>query len=210
MAVVSIIGFLIAPITALSKTKVAVIDTGLNINSPKYQPYLCKSGHKDFTFSSLNDTNGHGTTVVDLIIENAKDKDFCLVIYKFYKDNAGYKNIIFYAAALEEVNKTKPDIVNMSLAGPEENEIEKTILKQNVKTLFVVAAGNDNVNIGVDKRFPASYDFNNMIVVGAKDKNGVKLRTSNYGTPVDVWEESNCTSFATAIKTGKSIKQWQK
>ena len=50
MAVVSIIGFLIAPITALSKTKVAVIDTGLNINSPKYQPYLCKSGHKDFTF----------------------------------------------------------------------------------------------------------------------------------------------------------------
>ena len=58
--------------------KVAVIDTGLNLKYSSSVP-LCKSEHKDFTGEGFNDTNGHGTNIVGLIVQNTKATNYCIV-----------------------------------------------------------------------------------------------------------------------------------
>ena len=74
--------------------KVAVIDTGLNFQDDRFNRHLCRSGHKDFTDSGLNDTNGHGSTVVSLIEKYARNANYCFLIYKFYlNSNSGSVNL---------------------------------------------------------------------------------------------------------------------
>lgn len=53
--------------------------------------------------------------------------------------------------------------------------------------LFVVAAGNSNVNIDVTPSYPASYRLLNMISVAAINSAGARASFSNYGaTTVDI------------------------
>jgi subtilisin family serine protease len=48
--------------------------------------------------------------------------------------------------------------------------------------LFVAAAGNSNVNIDTTPTYPASYDLENILVVGSSDAWDAKSSFSNYGT----------------------------
>jgi subtilisin family serine protease len=220
--------------------RIAVIDTGFDFSNPR-NVKICKTGHKDFSsFSKLSkysnadfdyqnnlpyDTNGHGTHVAGLIAKYAKNANYCLIFLKYFKDeNTGKENLINSTRALKEAKKLKVDIINYSGGGPEPDEDEKKIvlslLESNVK--LVMAAGNEAENIDIPRYryYPAAYDPR-IIVVGALGKNGKRLKSSNYGETVDVYElgeevESlylnnrkirlSGTSQATAIHTGKLIR----
>ena len=52
--------------------------------------------------------------------------------------------------------------------------------------LFVAAAGNSQVNLDVSPTYPASFEFPNVITVGATDQNDNRAWFSNYGSGVDV------------------------
>ncbi len=53
--------------------------------------------------------------------------------------------------------------------------------------LAVAAAGNDNVNIDIQPRYPAAFALDNVITVAAIDSNGNRASFSNYGaTSVDI------------------------
>lgn len=64
-------------------------------------------------------------------------------------------------------------------------DLEKAIKSSNM--YFVVAAGNfhdrflNGINLDEDHRYPASYNFSNVITVGSLDTNGKLASTSNYG-----------------------------
>ena len=196
---------LLVSITANAENRVAVIDTGIAVNE-KNRPYLCDSGHRDFTGLGLYDEDGHGTKVVDYIIDNAKTKKFCIVVFKFYDRALSTSQVIDATVrALFEVKRQKIKLVNYSASGGARSIEEEVAIRNTLSTTIVVAAGNDGVNLDLSPRYPASYGYSNMIVVGALDKHGERQKISNYGTAVTEWEVATATSYATAIKTGKLI-----
>lgn len=198
---------LLVSIIANAENRVAVIDTGIIVNE-KNAPYLCKTGHRDFTGMGLYDEEGHGTEVVNYIIDNAKTKNFCIVMLKFYDKSLATSQIINNTVlAILEAKRLNIKLINYSANGPSRSAEEEFAIRSNLDITFVVAAGNDGVNLDENPRYPASYGYSNIIAVGALDKNGFRHKVSNYGSVVLDWEEAKATSFATAIKTGKIINK---
>jgi subtilisin family serine protease len=224
-AIPLILALFLVPSTSAEQLKIAIVDTGLDINDPRFAGHICPSGHKDFTETSLEDTLGHGTFVAGLIKKNAGNSNYCLLIYKYYVDSApGSVNVRRELAALREAISNGADIVNFSGGGPIFNEEESLLIKYHPEVTFVVAAGNEgkSLDISGNEYYPASYFYPNEIVVGSVNSKGKRSSFSNYGKNVEVkelgegvvsyvpnnriatWEG---TSFSTAIHTGKLIRK---
>lgn len=211
--------------TAIAQTlRVAVIDSGLNIEDTRLKDHLCSTGHKDFTGFGLKDTNGHGTAMVGLIEKYAGTGDYCLLIYKYYSSTSpGSVNLKNEVDALQEVYRENVKIVNLSGGGPEFNEKEYLAIRTNPETTFVVAAGNEGKDLDIpgNEFFPASYYQPNELVIGNVDQNNQRVSSSNYGkkvTAVEIGENVRTTSIngyaavtgtsaSTAIFTGKLIRK---
>lgn len=141
----------------------------------------------------------HGTHVAAKALE--KTKNFGLV--GFAGDVAIARHLL---GANQYIQKNKVKFANMSfaigfpgapLSAPNESffALEK-LLKDNPETLFTVAAGNGRSALDLDlagnQNFPASYSFENMLIVGA-------LNTSDYKAQKD-WNKLKEASFS---KRGK-------
>lgn len=205
---------------ASAQIKIAVVDTGLNLSDKRFTPYLCQDGHKDFTGEGLLDFHGHGTHIVGSIIKYAGETGYCLIIIKAFSIR---QNNEIYLNAIGELMNIQPNFVNISGGGQSAFKREKLVLKKLKDTKFIVAAGNDNKDLGKFKYYPASYNLPNIIIVGSVDENGVKSPKSNYGAIVKAWEigddvlstcmhDTECkmsgTSMSTSIHTGKLIKKY--
>lgn len=208
--------------------RVVVLDSGLDLEDPRFKDVLCKTGHKDFTGKGLKDNNRHGTHIAGLIKNYAKGANYCLIIVKYY-DNGdtsllGGKN---YDKALPYIISLSPDVVNYSGGGYGFTEEEKALFLKGKDIQWFVAAGNNNEDLKLSEYYPATFGFSNIHVVGALKRD---LLTKTYGSNYNFygmsWEvgedvESdvpcpekghyNCTSRftgtsqATAIKTGKYL-----
>lgn len=78
------------------------------------------------------------------------------------------------------------NIVNCSWSFEDYNEELYNIMKEHSDILFVCAAGDSGVDLGTSKVYPACYDLDNIITVGAIDCSGDLAETSNYGEYVDI------------------------
>jgi subtilisin family serine protease len=211
--------------SAADPLKVAVIDTGLDRNDPRFEGKLCATGHYNFVDHNedTSDLNGHGTYVAGLIKKySSSNISYCLIIYKFYGDGIpGPTNSLNAILAIRAAIKEGAAMVNMSVGGPEFQEQEYLAIKEAPGVLFVVAAGNDSKELKAPYNFyPASYGLKNIVVVGALTHSGKRLDASNYGKLVKAWEQGIGplapfpngtigtmvgTSIATAIYTGRLI-----
>lgn len=214
--------------------KIAVVDTGLDRNDPRFSKVLCKMGHRNFTdgTNDTKDTHGHGTHVAGLIKQYAGESGYCLVILKFYDEKAkGDKNLDSSIQAFKWASQIGVDIVNFSGGGSEFVSSEYETISSASNTTFIVAAGNESqdIRLKLNKYYPASYELSNIFVVGNVSPQGSRSPSSNYGDPRIVWEVGeklvstmpcvktqlglnfNCegqmtgTSQATAVHTGKLI-----
>lgn len=147
----------------LAKTiKIAVIDTGFNMNMSQHVKLCPKEEHKDFTGNGINDINGHGTNIAGLIAKGNENIDYCLLIINFYDETAtGKVSLLRTIDSLKYALKQNVDIINLSMGGGGTNKTErqliKTILNKNIK--IVAAAGNEGNNL--DEAciyYPACYD----------------------------------------------------
>lgn len=201
--------------------KVAVIDTGLDINDKRFKGKICE-GSKDFTHTELKDTHGHGTHVAGAIVKYAGDKaNYCLLILKYYSPIAsGPVNFQRSLEAMKYAEEQRVNIVNYSAGGPEREPEEREVIERMRWALFIVAAGNDGVDANTGRSptstvnnsdktyYPAAYGLPNVIPVGSLDAKGVRLPSSNFGPAVKVWElgtyESTLPNGRTGVMTGTS------
>lgn len=210
---------------ALAQDRVVIIDTGLDITDPRFSNLLCKDVQGfDFTGEGLNDTLGHGTHVAGIIKENAGNSDYCMTVIKYYsEDNTGDQNLNNLNKALQWIHYDRPALVNFSGGGKEWNDSEFSYIRDTPDTIFIVAVGNDGVNL--DKHcdyYPACYKLDNIIRVGSLNQDGTRNTSSNYGNfnynvEYEVGESIlstlpdnqigylSGTSMACAKKTGKII-----
>lgn len=209
----------------MKQHRVVVLDTGLDLNDPRFKGVLCKDGHKDFTGEGITDTNGHGTHIAGLIKQYAKNKNYCMVILKYWADDKreNSKNIRDYANALSYIAQMypPPTIVNYSGNGEYPLNEEKMIFKTMKDTTWVVAAGNDKLDLKYHESFPGSLGYHNVQVVGSLTKDRMQRSSfSNYNLYGMLWEVGenvkstlpngsegfmSGTSQSTAIRTGKLI-----
>lgn len=94
--------------------RVAVIDTGLNLNDPRFTKVLCADGHADYTGEGIDDIEGHGTAVAGLIMQYAGKRRYCLTILKFYTPLAsGKENMDREVMAIRRAKELGAKVVNI-------------------------------------------------------------------------------------------------
>jgi len=190
--------------------KVVVIDSGLDMKYA-FRAHLCPGEHKDFTGEGLQDSHGHGTNIVGLIVNNAQSNNYCIVVIKAYS-KIRTLNPLFFTEALEYANKIEADIINISGGGIGKDSKEEAIVQKllNNNTTLIVSAGNESRDLDIDCNFyPACYDPRIHVI-------GAHINFSNYGKVVDSYQPGfrekafgqtmSGTSQATAIFTGLFLK----
>ena len=221
MKLIILLLFLTIPCQA-KMLKIAVLDTGLDLNDPRFKNVLCKTGHKDFTGEGIDDKVGHGTHIVGLIKQYAENSKYCILIFKYFKESL-LNNSKYIIASYKEAIKNNVKIINMSGGGNNYLEQEENIIKQNPKIIFNVAAGNDGKDIDEVPYYPATFKYKNVIAIGNLNKDGkTRNESSNYGSDVKTWEigtnvlstlpngkegKLTGTSMSAAIHAGKLIKE---
>lgn len=182
--------FIISLITATqAQTRVGVIDSGLDLNDPRFESVLCKDGnHRDFSGHGINDSNGHGTHVVGLIAKYAKKANYCVVIYKYYHSGWSTPPEAF-AEALDFALNDNIDILNISGGGTKFHIEEYESIKAHPEVKIFAAAGNEGEDFATTPYFPAAYPLDNIYAIGnGKDKDS-KASTSGYGGRIRYWED---------------------
>lgn len=190
--------FLLMSLNSYGITKVAVIDSGLNIGMKN----LCNTGHRDLSGTGLQEDVRHASQVVKVINEFAGNANFCIIIYKFLSN----KRSSSFNESLRAAIDAKVDVINISGGGYAFEEDEQKLIKEALaKGIFVVAAaGNEGKDLDKVNYYPASID-SRIWVAGCKNQ-------YNYGSIVDVKYDCrklgfNGTSFATAAFTGVLVKE---
>lgn len=152
---------------SFSKT-VVILDSGVNSN--------IKNLKKHSVIDSVNDSVGHGTHIFGIIsnfLQNTNDSFISIKI----GDNTS--SIEDYLIGLQKAIDFNPDLINISFTHKNYNDIEE-ILIRNSKSIFIVAAGNEGIDLDKYPRYPCSYKLKNIKCVGSKNKNNLSF-FSNYG-----------------------------
>lgn len=167
-----------ASVTSTTRLKIAIIDTGLNVYDPRFQDFLCPTGHKDFTGAGLSDTNGHGTHVAGILMRAAPDHSkYCVVIIKIGSSVRQELKAFVYAESLGV------KVVNFSWSNTAVVDQEFELMRSS-KMLFVVAAGNNKTYYR--EAYPGGYQLPNVIPVGNWDcQSKTRGPASNYGEGVN-------------------------
>lgn len=193
---------------------VAVLDTGIDIGHPALQGNVWENSDEQTNGTDsdnngyVDDVNGwdfvnndssvfdnasideHGTHIAGIIAANGENgvygiaPNVKIMPLKVMEDNSGYTSDIIEAINYAEANGAK--IANCSFSGLEYNPaLEDAISKSNM--LFVTATGNYASSTADVVSFPASYDCENIISVGAVDNSGNIAELSPYGDLVNVY-----------------------
>ena len=177
---------------------VAVIDTGANVGA--VQSVNFTSSEKD------GDENGHGTSMVKKIMDNADGKATIVSLKAINDDGRGLLTDVYQAVRWAIDNNV--DVINMSICAYDDGnqEIFKKIIREAISKGITVVASAGNYNSNVKSYVPANID--GVITVGAykenEDGSAEKADFSNYGD-ITYYEKENSTSDATATITGMIV-----
>lgn len=232
--------FIPAPTGAV---KIAVLDTGLDLDHPDLNGYVFRNpdgvGNNNdddndcLTDNPLgwnyvddnnnpNDDNGHGTHVSGIVARNIGLCDDCVVQLIPYKTHSNFGVGTLFASACATLQASVMDgvdVINASWGfyGGGGSTILKNAIDtaKNYGTLFIAAAGNDSLNLDYDPQYPALYNLDNVMAVGAHDTLPMATRPfaafSNFsGAQVDlaafgVDVESAAPEGGITLKSGTSM-----
>lgn len=181
---------------------VAVIDTGIDMKHESLESNII--GGANFTtdhssdFKNFQDNNGHGTHVAGIIASNnhkyeigvAPEAKLLILKALSYSGSGSITSVVnalYYALSWRGNGGEKVDIVCLSLGSPVSDprlkEAIQYLVDQNI--LIVVASGNDGDGTEREEyRYPGYY--NEVVQVGAIDKNNSPSRFSNNNKEIDL------------------------
>ncbi len=176
-------------ITQGNGIKVAIIDTGIDVNHPDLSIKII--AQKDFSNNnSIRDGLGHGTHAAGVVAAVTNNSvgvagtcpGCLLLIAKALNDNGSgldswQSEAIIWAAD----NGAK--VINMSFGGPNFSIVVQDAINYawNKGAVSVAASGNQG---GTFKNYPAANQ--NVVSVASTDNTDTKASFANYGTWVDV------------------------
>ena len=200
-----------------SCAKVAILDTGIDTDHPDLAKNVYRSddkpgnnkdddknGYVDDAYGynaikgkgSGEDDNGHGTHVAGIVAGRGNNSlgvsGICwsakLIAVKFM-NSRGKGSTSAAIDAIRYAVKKGAKIVNCSFGSTSKSSALKDAVDyaQDHKSLLVVAAGNDGVNIDKHPEYPAAYGDSNILAVAATTSDDKLASFSNFGaTAVDV------------------------
>ena len=172
--------------------KVGLIDTGINYTLPEITSKISRvsptkiNGYDfvendnlpyDIDFvSSPFFPRYHGTSVASIIIKEAPKA--VIVPYKLSR-----KNPCTFADIIKKLSDSNIKIALLAMGSNNINDWQCFLkeAKKSQDVLFIVTAGNNNLNIDNNKIYPASFDLDNMIVVSSSTLFGDLAKGSNFG-----------------------------
>ena len=190
---------------------IAVLDSGLNLDRyPELKKNLWQNkmeipnngidddgnGYIDdihgWNFTAQNaDIKGqnadHGTDVATVLLAvTAQHPNIKIMVLKIFDGSTGHMSHAINAMNYAINNGAK--LSNHSYTSVDESEAFKTIAADRPDHLIIAASGNEAKSIDSNPRYPASYELDNVISVGAIQKaTGLRAMYSNYGNTVDVF-----------------------
>lgn len=163
---------------------VAIIDTGYDLEQTSNR--IMNTGanfSKDAKDNSIQDENGHGTSMANIILDNSSENVKVMPIKVANKDGLAPTSSIYKAImyAIEQ----KVNVINISMASYKSEKSElvarAVTLAKEQGIFVVVSAGNENSD--VSEYTPANSS--DAITVSAVNSNKEKMEYSNYGEAVD-------------------------
>jgi len=185
-------------------TKVAVLDTGAQLDHPALIDNFENAGRYDFVEDDKNpsdrplgkDTDcdgdkdemvGHGTHVagiVDITAPAAKIMPLRVL------DTEGYGNVFTIAKAVYFAQHNRADVINLSLGSPSRSKLLQQVIKDATANGVLVAAAAGNSNSLVAE-YPAAGNgvaasADGLVAVTSVNMYDQKSDFANYGTWVDI------------------------
>jgi subtilisin family serine protease len=137
----------------------------------------------------ISDQAGHGTHVAGIIGAMGNNGvgvagvtwQVQLMPLKFL-DNTGEGSTSDAIACIDYARVHGASVINASWGGPGGSALRSAISRaRSAGIIFVAAAGNDGVNTDRNPDYPASYTLDNVVSVGASDRNDSLASFSDYG-----------------------------
>ncbi|KAK2608930.1 hypothetical protein QQS21_002506 [Conoideocrella luteorostrata] len=202
------------------RIRIAILDTGVDVNNPFFRGVRQRrvkkdspfKGYKSFVGNLETDTFGHGTNVAASLLRIAPEADLYIAKISQNEEHAGTDQIV---EAFKWARSCDVHIISMSFGLSEDNAaIELAIEKaENHGIIFFAAASNYGGN--TRRAFPARMD--RVLCIHASDGYGNKsgqdpapigdrVNLSTLGVAIEsVWESGvylSGTSYSTPIAAG--------
>lgn len=175
-------------------TKVAVVDSGVDIEHPALQGNL-GSGGRDFVDNDTDPSeriDGHGTHVSGIIAARSELAPISGVAWRANivpiraLDSDGTGSASGVIRSLAYAGDIGSRVVNVSLGSPYWSLSERRVIAKHPRTLYVAAADNGGRDGSGDNSdrvpdYPCSYDLPNLICVGASTSSDARASFSNFG-----------------------------
>ena len=193
-----------------SEVKVGILDTGIDCDhvdlNDNINTSLCHTYDNELNFPVLEDHFGHGTDIAGIIGAEGDNgigitgvcQDVTMVSIKITNEDRRTPNSEIVDEAINYAESNEIGILNMSFSGNYHEAVNNAI--ENYAGLIIASAGNDGKNIDLlaNEVYPACYNFDNIITVGASNIDDnlwndyipgtYAANTSNYGaTTVDLF-----------------------
>ncbi len=218
-----------SPSSPTKQVVVAVSDTGIDGNHLEFSnalwanptPNVCVAGDVNgYDFfnddGGVEDVDGHGTGVSGILVNSfPSDVKLDIMNLKFYENGAG--TVFDGACTVYYAIENGAEILNLSW-GFEANEfpeiLHDAIEYANCNNVFIAtSAGNRGKNNDLINKYPANFDFHNLVTVASYDDfagNAQRSEFSNYGkNTVDIaapgYAESVKSGGGTELLAGTSI-----
>lgn len=170
--------------------KVAILDTGINLNQPDLAGKVILQ--KSFVSATVEDGNGHGTHVAGILSADTNNGNGvagtcpgCQLIIGKILDDTGSGTTSNATAGITWAADNGAKVINMSLgttdASTESLYLQAVNYAMSKGAIVVAASGNDGTN-GLN--YPAAVP--GVVSVAATTNTDSKASYSNYGSTVDI------------------------
>ena len=177
--------------TAGSAVKVAILDTGIDLNHPDLKDNIKGNFNAINPRKSGQDDNGHGTHVAGIVasvnndigVIGAAPEAYLYAVKVLKSDGSGWLSDLI--EGLGWCINNQMQIVNMSLGSSGDNQSfhDAITAAYNAGIVLVAAAGNNGATGGAID-YPGKYQ--ETIAVSAIDQNDMLSSFSSYGPEVDL------------------------